>query len=78
MAFRSHVEMGTWNLIPVSESQLWEVHEVLRSLASTVFVRAGDAIHLVAARMAGFTEIWTSDRHILEAARHFRIDGRSV
>jgi predicted nucleic acid-binding protein len=77
-AFRSHVELGTWNLIPVSESLLWEVHEALRTLPGAVFIRSGDAIHLVAARMAGFTEIWTNDRHILEAAKHFRLDGRSA
>ncbi len=77
-AFRSHVEMGTWTLVPVSESLLWEVHEALRSLAGAVFIRAGDAIHLAAARAAGFKEIWTNDRHMLEAARHFRLDGRSV
>jgi predicted nucleic acid-binding protein len=77
-AFRSHVELGTWTLIPLSESLLWNVHESLRALPATVFIRAGDATHLVAARSEGFTEIWTSDRHMLEAARHFRLTGRSV
>ncbi len=65
-------------MIPISESLLWEVHEALRSLPNTVFIRAGDAIHLIAARSAGFTEIWTNDKHMLEAARHFRLDGRSA
>lgn len=77
-AFRSHVELGTWTLVPLSESLLWDVHEALRELASTVFIRAGDATHLVSARSAGFSEIWTSDRRMLEAARHFRLTGRSV
>jgi predicted nucleic acid-binding protein len=77
-AFRSHVEAGTWTLIPLSESLLWDVHETLRSLGSTVFIRSGDATHLVSAKAAGFTEIWTSDRHMLEAARRFRLTGRSV
>lgn len=76
--FRSHVELGTWKLIPVSESLLWEVHEALRSLPGSVCVRAGDAIHLIAPRTAGFTQGWTNDRHMLDAARHFRVDGRSV
>jgi predicted nucleic acid-binding protein len=77
-AFRSHVELGTWTLIPLSDSLLWDVHETLRTLGSKVFIRAGDATHLVSARTAGFTDIWTSDRHMLEAARHFRLTGRSV
>jgi predicted nucleic acid-binding protein len=77
-AFRSHVEMGTWTMVPLSESLLWDVHESLRALGSTVFIRSGDATHLVSARSAGFSDIWTSDRHMLEAARHFRLTGRSV
>lgn len=77
-AFRSQVELGTWTLVPLSESLLWEVHEALRMLRNTVFIRAGDATHLVSARAAGFAQIWTNDRHMLEAARHFRLAGRSV
>src|SRR5580693_8257172 len=61
-AFRSHVELGTWTMVPLSETLLWDVHESLRALGSTVFIRAGDATHLVSARSAGFPEIWTSDR----------------
>ena len=67
-AFRSHVDLGTWTLVPLSESLLWEVHEALRDLRSTVFIRAGDATHLVSARTAGFAQIWTNDRHMLAAA----------
>jgi predicted nucleic acid-binding protein len=77
-AFRSHVELGTWTLVPLSELLLWEVHEALRELRSTVFIRAGDATHLVSARSAGFTQVWTSDRLMLDAARHFHLVGRSV
>lgn len=77
-AFRSQVELGTWTLVPLSESLLWEVHEALRTLKNTVFIRSGDATHLVSARAAGFTQIWTNDRHMLEAARHFQLVGRSA
>ena len=77
-AFRSHIELGTWTMIPLSESLLWKVHEALVTLRSAVFIRSGDATHLVSARTAGFSRIWTSDRHMLEAARHFGLAGRSV
>lgn len=76
--FRLHVEGGTWTLIPLSDGLLWEAHESLRSLAASVPLRSGDAIHLVSARRAGFTEIWTNDRHMLQAASHFGLTGRSV
>ena len=77
-AFRSHVEAGTWTLIPLSESLLWDVHEALRTLSAAVFIRAGDATHLVSARSAGFSEIWTNDRHMLDASRHFHLEGKSA
>jgi predicted nucleic acid-binding protein len=41
-------------------------------------LRAGDAIHLASARHEGFSEIWTNDRHMLKAASHFGLAGRSV
>jgi predicted nucleic acid-binding protein len=77
-AFRSHVELGTWTLVPLSESLLWEVHEALRELKGTVFIRSGDATHLVSARAAGFAQIWTNDRHMLDAARLFNLTALSV
>lgn len=76
--FRSDVEAGTWTLVPLSEHLLWETHEALLRLPAGIFLRSGDAIHLVSARMAGFAEIWSNDRHLLEAASHFRLTGRTV
>ena len=49
-----------------------------RALPAAAYLRAGDAIHLVSAGGAGFTEIWTSDRHLLAAAAYFGIEGRRV
>jgi len=76
--FRSDIERGTWTLVPLSERLLWEVHEALRRLPGSIFLRSGDAIHLVSARMAGFGEIWSNDRYLLAAASHFRLSGRDV
>jgi predicted nucleic acid-binding protein len=76
--FRSHVEGGTWSIIPLSEDLLWEVHEIVRALPSGVFLRAGDAIHLVSARRSGFDAIWTNDRHMVSAASHLRLTAMTV
>jgi predicted nucleic acid-binding protein len=76
--FRLHAEGGTWTFVPLTESLLWEAHESLRTLPPGVAPRAGDAVHLVSARLAGFFEIWTNDRHMLDAARQFGLIGRSV
>jgi predicted nucleic acid-binding protein len=43
-----------------------------------MYLRAGDAIHLAAAQGAGFTEIWSNDRHLLQAAPAFGLTGKSV
>jgi len=76
--FLEDVANGVWTLVPVSSDVLTRVEERLGRLRRTVFLRAGDAIHLTTAGMAGFREIWTNDRHMLAAARSFGLRGRSV
>jgi predicted nucleic acid-binding protein len=41
-------------------------------------LRAGDAIHLAAAQGAGFTEIWSNDKHLLRAAPAVGLIGKSA
>ncbi|MCA1586918.1 MAG: PIN domain-containing protein [Acidobacteria bacterium] len=47
-------------------------------MPSTVFLRAGDALHLACAKEHGFQEVYTNDRHMLKAARHFHLTGVNV
>ena len=75
--FQAEVENGVWTLVPASEQLFWQVHGVLRTTPARVFLRAGDALHLASARNAGFSELWSNDRHLLEAA-HFGLRGRSA
>jgi predicted nucleic acid-binding protein len=76
--FRNHVESGRWGLAPVSDALLRRTAVMIRSLAPHVPLRAADAIHLAAALDAGETEIRTSDRHLLAAAPHAGIKGRTI
>jgi predicted nucleic acid-binding protein len=76
--FRSHVEQGIITLIPISDSILSSVQVLVAAMPADLFLRAGDAIHLASAQSAGFSEIWSNDRHMLLAATHFGIAGRSV
>ncbi len=76
--FLEDVRNETWLLIPVSDRILRQVEILTRSLPKSTPLRAGDAIHIVSAVEAGFNEIWTNDRHLLAAAAHFGLKGRSV
>ena len=76
-AFMKDVDDGVWLLHPVSEAMLRKVEIAVGSLPANVYLRAGDAIHLVTARDAGFGELWSNDRRLLDAARHFGLRGRS-
>ena len=76
--FEADVTEGYWLLLPIDAGLLTEVSRRLAVFSPEVFVRAGDAIHLCTAALYGVTEVWTNDRHMLAAARHFGILGRSV
>jgi predicted nucleic acid-binding protein len=77
--FLDDVRSGAWTLVPVSSDLLESVEGRLKRLRRRdVFLRAGDAVHLATAAASGFREIWTNDRHMLGAARSFKLRGRSV
>jgi predicted nucleic acid-binding protein len=77
-AFYEHADGGVWTLLPVTERILKRAAALVSALPPGVFVRAGDAIHLTTAQDLGEREIWTNDRHMLAAAPHFGLLGRSV
>lgn len=76
--FLEDVQNGVWSLVPISERFLFRVESLVRALPKSMYLRAGDAIHLTAAQGAGFTEIWSNDRRVLQAAGAFGLTGKSV
>ena len=76
--FLTDIEAKTWNLLAISDRLLRRVENITRTLRADLFLRAGDAIHIATALDNGFQEIWTNDRHLLSAAAHFGLKGRSV
>jgi predicted nucleic acid-binding protein len=77
-SFLEHVDQGRWTLVPVTERLLRRVSLLVSALPPGIFLRAGDAVHLTTAFDEGEPEIWTNDRHLLAAAPHFGLAGRSV
>jgi predicted nucleic acid-binding protein len=76
--FRTDVSAGFWNLMPVTETLLRKTANLYRSLPANVPLRSGDALHIATALDAGEPELWTNDRHLLAAANHFGLIGRSA
>jgi predicted nucleic acid-binding protein len=77
--FLADIRDGVWTLLPVSTTILEKVEaDLRRSRRRKVLLRAGDAVHLTTAAEAGFHEVWTSDRRMLEAAGLFGLRGRRV
>ncbi len=76
--YEADVEQGVWTLLPVSAAVLDEVARRVAALHVSVYLRSADAIHLTTAAEAGFDEVWTSDRHMLAAAKAFGLAGRSA
>jgi predicted nucleic acid-binding protein len=77
-AFQKHLREGVVSLIPVTESVLYAVQAHVAAMPRSVFLRSGDAVHLGTAAHSGFSEIWSNDKHLLRAAPHFGVKGRSV
>jgi predicted nucleic acid-binding protein len=76
--FLDDLNSGVVTAIPVSERLLRRIEAVTRELPPSCYLRTFDALHLVTAADSGFGEVWTNDRHMIAAARHFGLTGRSV
>jgi len=76
--FLEDLNNGVWVLLPVTERILFRVDALVSAVPTGVFLRSGDAIHLVTALEASFPEIWSNDRDLLGAAGQFGLRGRSV
>jgi hypothetical protein len=76
--FLAHVDSELWTIVPVTAALIRRVTSRLAALPPEVFLRAGDAVQLVSALEAGEPEVWTNDRHMLAAAPHFGLVGRTA
>ena len=73
--FQQDLEGGLWCLVGPSEELFMEVHAFFATLDSGVFVRSLDALHLITARLEGFSRIYSNDRHLLGACVHANLEG---
>ena len=73
-----HTETRLWTVVPLTETILEKTSAILLSAPRELFLRTADALHLATALHIGQREVWTNDRHMLAAAPHFDLTGRSV
>ncbi len=69
---------GLIRWLPLGASLIESACQQTAALPPSVFIRAGDALHLACAGDAGLKEIYSHDRHLLAAAPHFGLKGRDV
>lgn len=67
-----------WEWIPLSAPVMTAVAETFSSLSRDVFLRTGDAVHLLSARAFGCDAVYSNDRNLLAAAPHVGMTGRDV
>jgi len=69
---------GLLSWLPFNQSLVQSAQSAFLSLDRNVFLRSGDAIHLICACSHGFKEIHSNDQHLLRAAGHFGLLGVNV
>ena len=67
-----------WEWIPLTTGIMNAITRTFTSLPKNVFLRTGDAVHLLSAREHGCAEVYSNDRHLLAAAPHLGITGCDV
>ena len=69
---------GVWQWLPVTSPLLNLVCDRIKTLPQDAFLRTVDALHLACASSHGFQEIYSNDRHLLAAAKHFNLIGTNL
>jgi predicted nucleic acid-binding protein len=69
--FTSDERSGLWHWLPVTENIVRHACNAFETLDATLFLRASDALHLACAVENQFSEIYSGDRILLQAAPQF-------
>jgi len=76
--FRADEDARLWTWLPLTAAVMTEVAATFTSLSGDVFLRTGDAIHLLTARQNGLQEVYSNDQRLLDAAAAVGMQGRNV
>ena len=73
--FSADCALEMWLWIPVTQALVDRARAVFIRASKRRFIRAADALHLASASEHGFREIYTNDRHMLDCAQYFQVNG---
>jgi predicted nucleic acid-binding protein len=76
--FDDDCSQDLWTWLPLTTALAAKTAAAFARLPRSVFLRAADALHLISAQEHGLPEIYTNDRHMSAAARHFRLKPMTV
>ncbi len=76
--FEQDEKDGVWQWFGVTSALIEKARDAVLQIPGQVFVRTGDALHLACAQEHGFGEVYTNDRHMLQAAKYFQVTGVNV
>ncbi len=76
--FDDDVKGGAYTWLTVGPELIPKLEKTYRSASANLFLRAADALHLACARENGFTEVYTHDRRMLEAAPLFGLKPKNI
>lgn len=76
--FTDDCDAGLFTWLPLTGTIIARVTAMYRDAPATLFLRAGDALHVACALERGYPEIYSNDKRLLEAARHFGLRGLNV
>ncbi|MBX9743255.1 MAG: type II toxin-antitoxin system VapC family toxin [Chthoniobacterales bacterium] len=71
-------KFGFMKWLPLTEKHLARVEVAFRHAPKDLFLRASDALHLAVAAEHGLKEIFSNDRHLLNAASLFGLKGKNL
>ena len=69
---------GIWTWLPLTTAIMTAVATTYTTLSRHVFLRTGDAVHLLTAKQNGLDEVFSNDERLLAAAPEIGIMGRNV
>lgn len=71
-------QAGIWTWLPLTPAIMTAVTTTFTTLSRDVFLRTGDAVHLLTAKQNGLDEVFSNDERLLAAAPEIGIVGRNV